>query len=293
MTILLAVDASQPSQNAIAEVLAHPWPFGSKVDVITVIEPAHLWENSETADVISRRSAELLRTTLERLRSAGLDADGDILQGDPKTVILDRALEQQTSCIVVGSHGVSGVERFLLGNVAANVLRHATCSVLIARPRPVPTPINVEGPRVLLATDGSAFSDAAVRSFASRPWPKNVEVCVFSAVELILPTAQALFEPPFIHSKQIETLRETAMKHAQDAVASAVTILRPHFTNVSESISVLLESPQAVILKEAQGWNADLIILGSHGRRGMDRFLLGSVSEHVATHAHCSVEVVR
>jgi hypothetical protein len=51
--------------------------------------------------------------------------------------------------------------------------------------------------------------------------------------------------------------------------------------------------PRAVILDEASKWNANLIVLGSHGRHGMDRLLMGSVSEAVAFHAHCSVEVVR
>lgn len=93
MKILIAIDSSEPSQNAIEEVVGRPWPQRSTVDVVTVIEPIHLWSTSETADVVYRRSAELLRTTLERLRGAGLDADGDILQGDPKRVILQRAEE--------------------------------------------------------------------------------------------------------------------------------------------------------------------------------------------------------
>jgi nucleotide-binding universal stress UspA family protein len=63
--------------------------------------------------------------------------------------------------------------------------------------------------------------------------------------------------------------------------------------SLSESISVLIESPKTVILEEARQWGADLIVLGSHGRGGMERFLMGSVAETVATHAECSVEVVR
>jgi nucleotide-binding universal stress UspA family protein len=63
--------------------------------------------------------------------------------------------------------------------------------------------------------------------------------------------------------------------------------------NVSQSISVLLERPAKIILDEADQWDPDLIVVGSHGRHGVGRFLLGSVSEAVAMHAHCSVEVVR
>jgi nucleotide-binding universal stress UspA family protein len=58
-------------------------------------------------------------------------------------------------------------------------------------------------------------------------------------------------------------------------------------------VAVPVATPQELILKEAADWGADLIVLGSHGRRGFSRFLLGSVSEAVASHAPCSVEVIR
>lgn len=287
MKILLAVDGSEPSQNAIAEVAARPWPARSTVDVITVIEPAHLWATSETANIVYEKSAGLLRAALERLRIAGLDADGDILQGDPKAAILDRAENTKADFVVLGSHGVSAVTHFLLGNVAANVLRHAPASVLIARSKPRP-----DGYKVLLPADGSGFSDAAAESVASRPWPAGTEFRVLSVVELILP-AVALVEPPFIKSKKVEAAWEESLRHAQIAVAAAVAKLTPQFSNVSESISVLTDGPKNVILNEASQWGADLIVLGSHGRSGRERFLVGSVSESVAARAACSVEVIR
>lgn len=287
MKILLAIDGSGPSQDAIAEVIARTWPAGSTLDVVTVIEPVHLWTTSESAAAAYRSRADLLRSTLERLRHAGFDADGDILHGDPKATILNRAEQVKANFIVLGSHSVSAVEHFLLGNVAANVLRHAGCTVLIARSAPS------NARKILLPTDGSSFSQAAARSVAERKWPDGTSFRVLSVVEFIVPPLQSLFEPPFVESRQIETLREEAMRHAQDAVAASVTTLSRHHSDVSESISVLLDGPREIILNEAEQWGADLIVLGSHGRRGSERFFLGSVSEGVATRARCSVEVVR
>jgi nucleotide-binding universal stress UspA family protein len=149
------------------------------------------------------------------------------------------------------------------------------------------------GRKLLLATDGSECSELAALSVAERPWPAGTEVRVLSVVELTLTTFQALLEPPFVHSGQVEALRGDAMKLAQDAVASAVRTLSDTCPNVSESISVLVGGPKAVILQEAAQWGADLIVVGSHGRRGAGRFLMGSVSEAVAAHAECSVEVIR
>ena len=112
-------------------------------------------------------------------------------------------------------------------------------------------------------------------------------------VELHLGAAQALLEPPYVDNDQLELQRAEGMKRAQDAVAGAVEILSATFPEVSESISVLLNGPKAVIIEEADKAGADLIVVGSHGHRGVERFLLGSVSEGVALHAHCSVEVIR
>jgi nucleotide-binding universal stress UspA family protein len=91
----------------------------------------------------------------------------------------------------------------------------------------------------------------------------------------------------------IDELRDEAMKRAQVAIAAAMDILATAGVRVSESLSVLLKSPKEVILDEASQWGADLIVVGSHGRRGIDRFLMGSVAESVASHAGCSVEVAR
>lgn len=123
--------------------------------------------------------------------------------------------------------------------------------------------------------------------------PAGTEVRILSAVELILPATRVLLQPPFIDSAFIESERTEAMQRSQDAIASAGKILSAAGLTVSESISVLLDTPKAIILAEAAQWEADLIVLGSHGRRGMDRLLLGSVSEAAAPHAQCSVEVIR
>jgi nucleotide-binding universal stress UspA family protein len=291
MKVLLAVDRSSASQAAIDEVSVRPWPAGSPVEVINVMEPSHLWSVSETAEEGIVLSEELVSRAVAQLQTHGLEASGVSLFGHPKTVILDRAETDGADWVVVGSHGVSAVTKFLLGNVAAAVVRYAPCSVEVVRAKPGRVP--GAGKRILFATDGSETAALATSSIAGRPWPEGTEVRVFSVVEFFLPRMQALFEPPFIQSEQVETLRADAMKHAQEAVTSAAGVIAAAGLKVSESVSVLLGGPKKVILEEATEWGADLIVLGSHGRHGIDRFLMGSVSEGVATHADCSVEVIR
>ncbi len=289
MKVLIAIDHSEASQAVVREVAARPWPPHSSIEVLNVVEPAHLWSFSQTVEQTIELSTGLVHRAAEELRAKGLEASGLSRNGDAKRVILDRAKETNADFIFVGSQGVSALTHFFLGNVAAAVASHAPCSVEIVRKKDGKPGVH----KILLATDGSEFSDRAARSIAERPWPEGTEVGVLSVVELVMGSAQALFEPPYMESEQLEPLREAAMKRAQDAVASAVEILSKTFPKVSESISVLLSGPKNVIIDGAEQAGADLIVVGSHGHHGIERFLLGSVSQGVAMHAKCSVEVIR
>jgi len=285
MKILVAVDSSPASQAVLREVAARPWPPKSHVEVLNVVEPAHLWTASQTAEEAVRLSADLVNRAAEELGGRGLEVSGVSLRGDAKRLILDRAQATKADLVLVGSQGVSSLARLLLGNVASAVVSHAPCSVEIVRTPGVR--------KILLATDGSAFSERAAQSIADRPWPEGTEIEVLSVVELALDTAHALLEPPYVDADQLELRRAEAMQRAQNAVSAAEEILSKTFPHVSESISVLLDGPKNVIIAEASQTGADLIVVGSHGHRGVERFLLGSVSEGVALHAHCSVEVIR
>jgi nucleotide-binding universal stress UspA family protein len=290
MKILLAIDSSAASQAALQEVARRPWPAGSSIEVLTVVEPSHPFALASVVEVVAERARGLVAQSVEQLRSRGTQVEGVDLSGDPRTVILDRASTTGADLIVVGAHGMSAVERFLLGSVSQAVLRFATCSVEVVRP---PAARDEPGMRVLLAVDGSESSRYAAQSVAARPWPAGTEVRVLSVVELTLTDLQAAFEIPLFDAAHLEAQRAEAMKVSQDAIASAVEILNAAGLKTSESISVLVDRPKQIILDEASQWGADLIVLGSHGHRGFSRFLLGSVSEAVATHAHCSVEIVR
>ena len=239
---------------------------------------------------INARAQQLVESGAEHLRLQGLPAVGTVAEGDPKTVILDHAAAMGADLIVVGAHGMSAVEEFLLGSVSKAVLRYAPCSVAIVRNAGTR---GDAGLKVLLAVDGSEGSRHAAESLAARPWPAGTEIRVLSAVELGLSALQAAFEIPAFDTTHLESQRAAAMQRTEDAIDSARKTLEAAGLTTSESISVLVASPKEIILQEAAAWPADWIVVGSHGSGGLSRFLLGSTSETVATHAACSVEVVR
>jgi len=291
MKILVGLDFSHPGNAIIGSLASRPWPPGTRMEVLSAADIERLPYAPVVITEIQDRTEELVSNAADRLRAAGIAADSIVVTGDPRAAIVKRAAETNADWIVVGPHSTSGVIGFLLGSVAKEVLRTAPCSVEIVR-APMPLP-GREGMRVLLATDGSPCSVEAVGSIVQRQWPKGTEVKVLSAVELTPSFVQAAFEPPFADPQGMEEIREAAVGRAQNAIAEARRILEKAGLATSESLSVLLEDAKKIILDEAREWKADLIVMGSHGRHGLQRFLIGSVSEAVAMHADCSVDVVR
>ena len=142
--------------------------------------------------------------------------------------------------------------------------------------------------RILLPIDESKFSAGAVRSVAARPWPPDTEIRVLHVVE---PPSLLLGREMTAHDPEFEAVWKALREQAKALVAKATEGLRRSGLNVTP---VLAEGdPKSQIIDVASDWHADLIVLGSHGRKGLDRFLMGSVSEAVVRHAHCSVEIVR
>ena len=145
--------------------------------------------------------------------------------------------------------------------------------------------------RILLAVDGSPCSEAAVNEVALRPWPAHSELRIVSAFQIPLgPTPEAWAIPPEYYAEMERTVREQAQK----VVAAASARLKKALgQGVNVNGQVLAGSPRSAILEEAEGWKADLIVVGSHGYGPWHRLVLGSVSQAIVLHAKCSVEVVR
>jgi len=145
--------------------------------------------------------------------------------------------------------------------------------------------------KILLAVDGSPCSDAAAEEIGRRPWPEHSCVRVVSAFELpIAASPEGWALPP----TYFDNLDQVVRKQAQSITERTVEALR---AKMDKTITVegefLPGPPRSVILDQAESWGADLIVVGSHGYGRWERFLMGSVSQSVVSHAKCSVEVVR
>jgi nucleotide-binding universal stress UspA family protein len=230
----------------------------------------------------SEAALGMVKAAAARLSSFGIDARGEIIEGYPRTGIIDVARQWPADLIIIGSRGRQSLVDFLLGSVAANVLRNAPCTVEIVRP----LAIDNEKMRILVATDGSDSSISAVRSIATRPWPEGAEFDIISVVDRAFPELAWFF-----NLQVMEKIEERLTDEAKEAVNTGVEMLLS--AGLAVTGRVFSGEPKSKIIEQARNWNADLVVVGSHGRRGFDRALQGSVSEAVAMHAPCSVEVIR
>jgi len=146
--------------------------------------------------------------------------------------------------------------------------------------------------RILVATDGSDYSKAAIKKCCDIIVdPQNSHVKVVSVYEDAYPIAA---EPFAVSAEFYQRIINAAESQSEAFVAEAASTIKAHFTENTLDVSseILRGSPEQQIVDEAKKWNADMIVVGCHGRGFWGR-MLGSVSDAVVHHAPCSVLVVR
>ena len=141
--------------------------------------------------------------------------------------------------------------------------------------------------RIVLGIDGSPHSQAAVDEVARRPWPADTIVRVVSVIQPYVPPATEFV----LAGATVDDIRQRQTSEAKQLVANAADAVKR--SGVSVQTAVREGDPRSAIVDEASEWGADLIVVGSHGRTGLQRWLLGSVAQSIVGHAPCSVEVVR
>ena len=281
MKLLIAADSATSTEILVDAVGTRQWPDGTTAHVLSVVADTdvspemwreHGYGKRAVLQEMKKRGDEITAVAVDRLKQVGIPAEVVVTRGDARHLIPFFARKWSSDLIFVRAHVRKDLFHWMLGSVARAVVNDAPCSVQIVRDLPEDRQHTLtSGRRVLIATDGSETSTAAARALAERPWPEESEFRIVSV------------EEPWAMKPRKLDPRE-AITSADEVLAAA---------GLSVTSNVLSGNPKEVILEEARKWDADLIVVGSHGRRGIKRFLLGSVSEAVAMNAHCSVVVVR
>ena len=290
MRVLVALDATPRCGEIVAELASRPWPADTAFLLLHVLDPFPFAKAPISLQRAKDDAEAQLKEAGRKLCTGGWAIEEDVVLGRARQKIAKIAASWNADLVIVGSNKSGALTRLLLGSTARAVLRHASCAVEVVRPRADGESASVEkGMKILVATDGSEYSLAAVQSVASRPWPEGSKFKIISIPEPFMPVNMF----PQFELKEIEDQNTAALKDARRYADAGAEILRKADLETSTETPLPLDNDAREIVKEAERWHARMVVLGSHGRRGFDRLAMGSVSEHVALHAPCSVEVIR
>ena len=265
---LVATDGSEYSAGAVREALRLAQRCGARVQAMAVVASG---EYESMGDQLLKQELDTARRHLDAVQlqaaAAGVACESVIAQGNQIHREIARAAEaMQADLIIMGRRGRHGLARLMLGDVTARVIGQARCSVLV-----VPRNAEIEGRRFLVATDGSRFGDAAAVAAGNLSRLCGTPVSVISVTQ---PS----------HSRE---------RRAEASVAVNRTVAFLKKDNIAAEGEVLHGRPDEVIVQSAQQKHADLLVMGSHGRTGLDRVLLGSVTERAINSTQGAVLVVR
>jgi nucleotide-binding universal stress UspA family protein len=196
-------------------------------------------------------------------------------EGETYERIVDLADAENCDIIIMGRRGLRKVERTLVGSVTARVIGHTQRDVLV-----VPAGALVGWKRILVATDGSKFSGLAVNKAVDFAKAYGGSLVVVSVVDV--PTEFYAEAPQAVDDMVRKAKEYTAAVRAQ---AEAAGVKAETFVGEADAFEA--------IVKLAREQDVNMIVVGSHGRTGLRRLLMGSVTEKVIGHATCPVLVAR
>lgn len=273
--ILLPTDFQQSARRAFLYGVTLAMGMPARLEILHVIKvPADApGAPRDSRYLRSLKTAALLNLgrLTEAAREKGAQAQPLLRYGVPAAGILEVVKQVHAEMIVIGTEGRTGWDRLRLGSTAEAVVREAPCPVLavhggLAGDAPG-HPARIRLRRLLVATDFSVYAGAALHAVARLAASFNAKVCLLHAAE---PSADS--------------------KPAERRLAKLVQELR--YQHIEAESVYAAGDPVEIILIQAAAWQADLIAVGTRGRRGLSRIMLGSVAAEVLKRAGCPVLTV-
>ncbi len=225
------------------------------------------------------------------IANTGVPVDRQILEGEPEEAIVAAAIENAVDMVAMSSHGRGAIGRAIFGSVADRVVRMSPVPVLVLRTPEDEAPDDPPVRRIIVPLDGSALADHALPVAADVARGLNVPVHVVRAVDPAanLPVTRGAFGmAPSITSETMEQIWAEAESEAKSTVTHGIETLQRE--GIEASGAVLHGSPFFAISEIALP--DDLLILTSHGRGGVRRWVLGSVAEKLVREAPAPVLLV-
>lgn len=274
-SILISTDGSKFSEGAVREAINMAKACKGKLFALSVVEV-----NQELMalgpNIIEEKIKDAKKVLEEVKKKASrekVECETIVREGEETyQLILQEAEKHNAGTIVMGRRGRKGIMRLLMGSATARVIGHASCEVLV-----VPKDAHIHWRNIVLATDGSSFSEAAAEE-AIQIIKLCGPACTLNVIAVTRPSATP--ERIFIAEEAIRRITKRAQKE-KISISSSLMKGKPH------------ESIHESIIAYAEDKDADVIIMGSHGRTGIQKLLMGSVAERVVGHMDRAVLIVK
>lgn len=277
--ILFPTDGSDGATAVLDHVLDVAATHSATLHVLYVADTTHQSATrvgGTVVDALEREGEQLVEETAKRAAERDVPTVTDVLQGGVSGTITAYAEEHDIDIVAMPTHGRTGLERMLLGSVTERVLRSATVPVLVFPPDAEPTSYPYRS--VLVPTDGSECASVALDHVAGTVQSEETAVHVLSVVDI------ASLGIDVRSQLQVDALE----KRAQQVVDSARSSI------AASTIGAVEHGPSVyeAILSYVDDHGVDLVVMGTHGRTGVNRYLLGSVTEKVVRTAPVPVLAV-
>jgi len=276
--ILVAMDGSEESKNALRQAFKLAFDEKRWITVVSINPPyqgdLYLVGVSNINEILKGPGEKILSEAQKIADEEKATIKTRLEEGDPFKKIIEIAEEEHCDLIIMGRRGMSHFERALMGGVTAKVIGHFKGKTLV-----IPRNSSIGWKNILVATDGSKYSEAAIEESINYAKSYNGSLNVVTAVDV---TEEFEVNVPDLVDKLIEKAKSTLneiKKKAQDA-------------GVNTEVMVRQGEPYRVIIDLAKQVNADIIIMGSHGRTGLTRLFMGSVTSRVIGHTPYPVMIV-
>lgn len=280
-TVLVPTDGSEHALRAAEHGLFLAGAFDARVHVVSVADVRAAAGPFDAGGVEAEFrddlmvDAEAAIDDVQALAPGGVPVETATLEGKPQEAILEYAREHDVDLVAMGTHGRTGVERYVAGSVCEHVVRHAPMPVLTARKTSESTP--AEGyDDVLVPTDGSSAARAAIDHAIAIADVCDARVHALNVIDLGDVAASAEYSVP---ADLIESLHERG-ERATGVVAERA---RPHGLEIRESVRQ--GYPARDLVEYVEEEDVDLVAMGTAGRTGLSRFLMGSTTERIVRHS--------
>lgn len=287
-TILVPTDGSQGSIRAAEYAVTLAEAFGASVHLLAVVgvpDVPHRSPDGPPDDELHDRLEADARTAIDTVADAVGGAAVTrtaVVEGDPSESILDYAAEHDADVVAMGTHGRTGVDRYVAGSVTERVVRRAPVPVLTVRATERRRATDGFG-SVLVPTDGSEYAAVAVEHAVAIARRFDARVHAVSVVDLGDVGRRPNYTPP---ADLVDRLDADARAATERIATRARAAGCEAVTAVSEG------APASALLDYADETDVDCIAMGTAGRTGSARYLLGSTTERIVRHADVPVLAV-